>query len=129
MPNLTNVRLKQARESLDDVQALIAEDMGSGLILTSLYYTYYYSILALMDRGQVPTTMQSVTIGIFEQRYMITGVFKKEYGEAVHRICGIKPNCSGEGTVVSSGEVNELTVLANAFLQDVEIYLDRKHAD
>jgi uncharacterized protein (UPF0332 family) len=123
--DLNKLRLRQAQESLDDVQSLIEGNMDVGLMLTSLYYAYYYSILALMNKGQVPTTMQSVTIGLFEQQYIITGVFKKVYGEAVRRIYSAKPNCSGERTVVSGKEVKELAELAGKFIHDIDIYLDK----
>ena len=41
-----------------------------GFVLTSIYYAYYYAILALMNGGRVPTVMQSVTLGLFEQQYI-----------------------------------------------------------
>jgi hypothetical protein len=47
-------------------------------VLTNLYYACYYSILALMNEGQVPTTMQSVTLGLFERQYVHSGIMKKE---------------------------------------------------
>jgi len=123
---LEKERLKQARESLDEAQALLAAEMDTGMVLTNLYYAYYYPILALMNEGRVPSTMQSVTVGLFEQQYIKTGIFKKEYGDAVRRIFSSKPKCSGEKTPVSGEEVNELSVLAGAFVQDVETYLKKK---
>ena len=123
MKDLEKVRLKQARESLDEAQALLDSGMDTGFVLTNLYYAFYYPILALMNEGQVPSTMQSVTIGLFEQQYIKTGIFKKEYGDAVRRIFNIKPKCSGEKTLVNAEEVKELAALANAFIQDVARYL------
>jgi len=121
-------RLKQARESLEEALALLDAQMDTGFVLTNLYYSYYNPILALMNESQVPSTMQSVTIGFFEQRFITTGLFKKEYGSAVRRLFSIKPKCSGEKTPVSVEEVKELTVLASAFIQDVESYLEKKAA-
>ena len=128
MKELEKARLKQARESLEEAQALLAAEMDTGFVLTNLYYAYYYPILALINEGQVPSTMQSVTIGLFEQQYINTGIFKKEYGDAVHRIFSIKPKCSGEKTPVSGEEVKEMAGLAGAFIQDVETYLEKKSA-
>jgi uncharacterized protein (UPF0332 family) len=123
---LEKERLKQARASLDEAQALLAAEMDIGFVLTSLYYAYYYPILALMNEGQVPSTMQSVALGLFERQYMNTGIFKNEYGAAIRRIFDIKPKCSGEKTPVSGEDVNKLSVLAGAFMQDVETYLEKK---
>jgi uncharacterized protein (UPF0332 family) len=127
--DLEQSRLKQAREALDAAQALMAGLMDTGHILTSLYYAFYYAILASMNEGQVPTTMQSVTIGLFEQQYILTGLFKKEYGAAVRRMYSVKPACSGEMTTISGEEMNELAVLAGAFIQDVEAHLEKTRAD
>ena len=128
MKELEKERLKQARKSLDEAQALLAAEMDTGIVLTNLYYAYYYPILALMNEGRVPSTMQSVTIGLFEQQYIKTGIFKKEYGDAVRRIFSSKPKCSGEKTPVSAEEVKELATLAGAFLHDVETYREKKSA-
>ena len=128
MKELEKARLKQARDSLEEAQALLAADMDTGFVLTNLYYAYYYPILALQNEGQVPSTMQSVTIGLFEQQYINTGIFKKKYGDAIKRIFNVKPKCSGEKTPVSSEDVKELAVLASAFIQDVETYLEKKSA-
>ncbi len=128
MKDLEKSRLKQARASLEEAQALLTGEMDTGFVLTNLYYAYYYPILALMNEGQVPTAMQSVTIGLFEQRFIRTGILKNEYGDAVRRIFSIKPKCSGEKIPVSGMEVNKLAVLASTFIQDVETYLVKKSA-
>jgi uncharacterized protein (UPF0332 family) len=160
---LEKARLQQARESLDEAQALLAAEMDTGFVLTNLYYAYYYVILALMNpgvsaipedsygvskrleysqaslriedspqfvagsfnEGQVPLTMQGVTIGLFEQKYIKTGMFEKKYDDAIRRIFSTKPKCSGEKTPVSAKEVTELTALAGAFILDVETYLKK----
>jgi uncharacterized protein (UPF0332 family) len=122
---LEKARLQQARESLDETQALLAAEMDTGFVLTNLYYAYYYAILALMKEGQVPTTMQSVTIGLFEQQYIKSASFKPEYGNAIKRVFSSKPKCSGEKTPVSAEEVNELAALADAFILYVETYLEK----
>jgi len=125
---MEKARLKQARESLDEAQALLAAEMDTAFVLTNLYYAYYYPVLALINEGQVPSTMQSVTIGLFDQRFIKTGIFKKEYGNAILRIFNVKPKCTGEKTPVNSDEVNELTGFATDFIQDVETYLKNESA-
>ncbi len=128
MKDLEKSRLKQARESLEEAQALLAGEMDTGFVLTNLYYAYYYPILALMNEGQVPSTLQSVTLGLFERQFIQTGNIKREYYDAVRRVFDIKPKCSGEKIPVSGEEVKELAVLANAFIQDAETYMEKKSA-
>jgi uncharacterized protein (UPF0332 family) len=126
MKDLERTRLKQARESLDEAQALLMDGMDVGFVLTNLYYAYYYPILALMNEGQVPTTMQSITLGLFERQYIQTGIMKKEYYDAVHLVFDIKPKCSGEKTSVRAEKIKELTVLASDFIQTIETYLENR---
>jgi len=125
MKESEGTRLKQARESLDEAQALLAENMDTGFILTNLYYAYYYPILALIYEGQVPSAMQSISLGLFDQQYIKTGLFKKKYGDAISRIFSVKPKCSGEKTLVDAEEVRQLSTLASAFICDVETYLEK----
>ncbi len=122
MKELEKARLKQAQESLDEAQALFTDGMDTGFVLTNLFYAFYYPILALMNEGQVPTTMQSVTLGLFEQQFIKTGLFKQEYASAIYRLFILKPKCSGEKTPVSAGEVNTLLDRARKFINDVEEY-------
>jgi uncharacterized protein (UPF0332 family) len=115
-------RLNQARESLNEAQALLANGMDTGFVLTNLFYAFYYPILALMNEGQVPTSMQSVTLGLFEQQFIKTGLFKKEYSSVIYRLFILKPKCSGEKTTVNADEVNTLLDRAREFIDDAEEY-------
>jgi len=120
MKEMEQVRLDQARESLDEAKALLAEGMDIGFVLTNLFYAFYYPILAIMNEGQVPTTMQSITIGLFDQQFIKAGAFRQEYADAVHRVFTLKPKCCGEKTPVSEDEVNMLLALAQDFIADAE---------
>jgi uncharacterized protein (UPF0332 family) len=120
MKDLEKARLTQARESLDEAQALLEAGMDTGRVLTNLYYAFYYPVLALMNEGRVPETMQSVTLGLFERQFIATGALKQEYGDALRRVFETKPKCSGEKTPLSRAEVDELVELARAFQADVE---------
>jgi uncharacterized protein (UPF0332 family) len=120
MREMERVRLDQAWEALEEAKALLAEGMDTGLVLTNLFYAFYYPILAVMNEGQVPATMQSVTIGLFVQQFIKTGTFRREYADAVHRVFTLKPKCSGERTEVIAHEVNELLALARDFIADAE---------
>jgi uncharacterized protein (UPF0332 family) len=120
MREMEQVRLDQARTALEEAKALLAEGMDIGFVLTNLFYAFYYPILAIMNEGQVPTTMQSITIGLFDQQFIKAGTFRQEYADAVHRVFTLKPKCSGEKTPVSVDEVNKLLALARDFIADAE---------
>ena len=126
MKDLEKARLAQARESLDEAQALLDAGMDTGRVLTNLYYAFYYPVLALLNEGRVPETMQSVTLGLFERQYIATGAFKQGYGDALRRVFDIKPTCSGETTPVTRAEVDGLMALARSFQTDVEDHIAGK---
>jgi len=113
----------QARESLEEAQALLEAGMDTGRVLTNLYYAYYYPVLALQNEGRVPDTMQSVTLGLFEQKYIATGIFKKAYADALRRVFTGKPTCSGERTPFDQAEVEALMALAQSFQTEVEKHI------
>ena len=120
MKELKKERLKQARESLDEAQALLTDNMDIGFVLTNLFYAFYYPMLAIMNEGQVPTAMQSITIGLFDRQFIKSGIFRQEYSDAVNRVFTIKPKCSGEKTPVSADEVNKLLALARDFIAEAK---------
>jgi uncharacterized protein (UPF0332 family) len=120
MREMEHIRLDQAREALAEAKVLLADGMDIGFVLTNLFYAFYYPILAIMNEGQVPSTMQSITIDLFDQQFIKAGIFRQEYADAVHRVFTLKPKCSGEKTPVSSDEVNKLLALARDFIADAE---------
>lgn len=126
MKEMEQVRLDQAREALDEAVALLAEGMDIGFVLTNLFYALYYTVLAITNRGQVPNTMQSVTIGLFDQQFIRAGIFRQAYSDAVHRVFALKPKCGGETSTVSTDEVNRLLALARDFITDAEAYCTRR---
>jgi len=116
-------RLDQARESLEEAKALLAGGMDSGFVLTNLYYAFYYPVLALLNEGRVPTTMQNVTLGLFARHFIETGILKKEYSDAIGRVFDGKPKCSGERTAVTGEEAQKLLELAQEFIDEVEAHV------
>jgi uncharacterized protein (UPF0332 family) len=118
--------MKQAKESLDEAKALLEAGMDVGIVLTNLYYAFYYPVLAVLYEGKVPETMQSVTLGLFDQQFVKTGIFKREHADAIREVFDIKPKCSG-GEVCATGEViRRLMAQAQGFIAEAEAYLRQK---
>ena len=123
---LIKTRMNQARESLAEARALLDGGMEPGLVLNSLYYAFYYPVVALVYQGQVPTAMQSVVIGIFDQQFIANGTFPKEFSDAIHRVFELKPKCETTGTAVSQDEIVRLLASAGDFLAAAGLYLQLK---
>jgi uncharacterized protein (UPF0332 family) len=126
LDRLVKTRMNQARESLDEAKALLESDMDAGLVVNGLYYAFYYPLIALVYQGKVPSAMQSVVIGLFDQQFIANGTFPGEFSEAIHRAFDLKPSCSGERAKVSQDEAVRLAGIAQDFLAAVNLYLQLK---
>ncbi len=128
LDRLVKTRMNQARESLAEAQALLDGEMDAGLVVNGLYYAFYYPVIALVYEGKVPSAMQSVVIGLFDQRFVVKGTFPKEFSEAIHRVFDLKPKCGDERISVSADEVIRLAKVAQDFISAVHLYLQFKEA-
>jgi uncharacterized protein (UPF0332 family) len=122
---LMQKRLRQAREALADARVLNAEGMDIGFVLNSLSFAFYYPVIALVCRGRVPETMQRVTIGLFDQQFIETGIMPERFSHALRRVFELKPSCSGGSGSVTSSEVEHLFMLAEEFIVTVEHHMAR----
>ncbi len=125
MNEMQKTRFEQGRAALNEVKALRESGMDIQFVLSQLYQAYYYPVIALVYDGKVPETMQSVTIGLFQQRFVDSGIIGKEHGDAVRRIFELKPKCSGGCLLVTPDEIDSLVEKAGAFLAAVETFLSR----
>lgn len=124
MKALVQERLQQARAALDECRALREADMDAPLVQSALYQAFYYPVIALVWEGRVPDTMQSVTIGLFEQQFVRTGRIAPELGAAVRKAFGLKPACSGQCAAAAAGELDQLMAAAGTFIETAGQLLD-----
>ncbi len=125
---LEKTRMQQARASLDEAKALLDGNVDAGFVINGLYYAFYYPVIALVYQGQVPSAMQSVVIGQFDQQFISTGTFPKEFSEAIHRVFDLKPKCGGERVSVPQDEAVRLAKAAQEFIAAVNLYLQFRSA-
>ncbi|HUI66704.1 MAG TPA: HEPN domain-containing protein [Nitrospirota bacterium] len=114
-------KLAQARDAYEEAQGLFANGADLGYVLNSLYYAFYYPVLALLHSRDIPAAMQSVSIALFEKEFVETGLFEKHYYEALRRAFDLKPKCSsGELKMITRSEIEMLLAEAREFLDAVE---------
>jgi len=127
MQGLILIRLNQAREALDEAKALIEADMDRTFVMNNLYYAFYYPMLALLYEGRVPTSMQSVTLGLFEKKFIETGVLERRLGEALRRAFELRPQCgNGICEPITNDELTSLLSLAGEFIIAADSYFHQK---
>jgi uncharacterized protein (UPF0332 family) len=121
--DLEQARIRQAEESLDGALALLEGGMDAGSAVTSVFYAFYYPVLALVNEGRVPYTMQHIVIGLFDRQFIATGIFHPRYSEALHRVFSLRPACGSEAPMVTSDEIKGLVSRAGEFINAAAAYL------
>jgi uncharacterized protein (UPF0332 family) len=89
-------KMTQAQEAWEEARGLLEDGAELQYVANSLYYAYYYPVLALLRKHDLSAGMQSVSIGLFEKHFIETGAIDARFGKALRRAFELKPKC---GTV------------------------------
>jgi uncharacterized protein (UPF0332 family) len=81
---LIRYRLKQATETISDVQLLIDNNRLRSAV-NRIYYGMFYSLLALALANQFETSKHSQLIGWFNKNFINEGLIDARYGKIVNR--------------------------------------------
>jgi len=84
-PNAHAVRLrmKQARETLKEAEALRDHDLWRGVI-NRAYYAMFYAVLALAALKDVALSKHTHAVAFFDKEFVHKGVFPRELSRALH---------------------------------------------
>ena len=82
--NLIRYRLKQAKETISDVQLLIDNNRLRSAV-NRIYYGMFYSLLALALANQFETSKHSQLIGWFNKNFINEGLIEARYGKMVNK--------------------------------------------
>jgi uncharacterized protein (UPF0332 family) len=114
------LKLAQAEEAYTEAAGLMADEAELGYVANSLYYAFYYPVLALLHVKGVPAAMQSVSIALFEREFIDMGFIEKRYFQSLRRAFELKPKCSTPALrMITSDEVKTLLTDARGFLETV----------
>ncbi len=110
-------KLAQAKDAYEEAKGLLADGADLGYVINSLYYAFYYPVLALLHARDLSAAMQSVAITLFEREFVETGLFEKRLFDSLRRAFDLKPKCSsGELKMIARTEVEVLLAEAQEFL-------------
>jgi len=76
-------RMKQARETLEEAEALYEQDYWRGTINRS-YYAMFYAVLALAASKGVVISKHTHAIAFLDKEFVKKGIFPKEISRALH---------------------------------------------
>ena len=87
-------KMEQAREAYNEAQGLLEDDAELRYVMNSLYYAYYYPVLALLQAAGSGAAMQSVSIALFEKRFSGSGIIDYRFFPAIRKAFELKPKCT-----------------------------------
>ena len=84
---LFQYRLKQAEETLSDVEKMLQENLSPRSIINRSYYSMFYAILALFLKTDInlKTSKHSGVISIFDKEFVHAGKIDKYYSKILHK--------------------------------------------
>ncbi len=110
-------KLRQATEALIDAQGLFADNVELYYVVNSLYYAFYYPVLALLNTKGISAGMQSVSIALFEKEFVRTNCVDQRFFRALQKAFDLKPKCSIQNLeFISRHDVETLLVDASEFI-------------
>ena len=120
------LRLEQARETLEEADALREHGLWRGLINRS-YYAMFYAVLALGVFKQVVLTKHSQAIAFFDKEFVKTGIFPRELSRSLHLGFDQRQvNDYGDIWTVSQTEAEAVFSEARLFVESIDGYLKKQ---
>jgi len=90
-------KMQQAREAYDEARGLLEDNAELRYVMNSLYYAYYYPVLALLQAAGSGAAMQSVSIALFERRFSGSGIIDYRFFPSIRKAFELKPKCTDTG--------------------------------
>lgn len=114
-------KLRQAREACEEAEGLLADNAELRYVVNSVYYAYYYPVLALLDAAGHKAEMQSVSIAFFEKLFKPTGLIEDRFFLSLRKAFDLKPKCTDPAPkFIDRSTAQELLRDAQDFCQAVE---------
>jgi|SRR5208283_710354 len=125
--NPLQIRLKQARESLEEAKILLVQDAAVNFLMNNLYYAFLYLVLGLLESRGILAPVQSMAVSLFEQEFVRSGEIEGKFLDALRKAFELRPACACEGKKKATVEdVEQLLPVADEFLETVAALVDRR---
>lgn len=122
--SLIEYRLTQAKDSLKEADVLHKSGMSLRSVMNRLYYSMFYTVLALLQNKELGTSKHSGAIPLFDREYVKPGIFPREMSKALHRAFELRQiGDYMEETEVTSNDIEEIRPMAAEFVANAETLL------
>lgn len=122
--SLIEYRLNQAKDSLKEAAVLHKSGMSLRSVMNRLYYSMFYTVLALLQNKELGTSKHSGAISLFDREYVKPGIFPREMSKALHRAFELRQiGDYMEESEVTSIDIEEIRPMAAEFVSNAETLL------
>jgi uncharacterized protein (UPF0332 family) len=119
-------RMKEARETLEEAEALNSQGYWRGTI-NRAYYAMFYAVLALAASKGMVISKHTHAISFLDKEFIRKGVFSKELSRALHiSFDERQTNDYGEIWDIDRNEAKNTLEEARSFVKTVEDYFEGK---
>jgi len=121
---LAMYRLSQAEESLAEAQYLFDGEKSPRSVINRVYYSMFYSILALLIFEPYSSSKHSGVLAYFNQHFIKTGLLPEDLGRAVNKAFDLRQRADyREQIVISRDQVAPFLDEARRFLNSAKDHL------
>lgn len=121
---LIQYRLKQATECIDDAVFLFENKRSLGSVVNRIYYSMFYSVLAILVLEPFQSSKHSGVIGYFNRHFIKEGKFPQEMGRYLNLAFEARQEGDyKEFSDLTDENVKELLTNAQTFLGEVKKHL------
>ena len=114
-------KMQQAHEAFEEARWLLAEGAELKYVVNSLYYVYYYPVLALLYVAGSRPAMQSVAIALFEKSFSGSGLIDSRFFPLIQKAFDLKPKCTDPALkIIHRTDIEDMLRDAHEFYQAVE---------
>jgi len=120
---LVQIRLDQAKESLEEAETLYHSSYYRGAV-NRAYYAMFYAVLALAVLRQQSTSKHTGLIAFFDKEFVKSGIFSREMSRLLHLAFQRRQeNDYGEVFTVDEKETHQAIQEAQSFVSTVSQYV------
>jgi uncharacterized protein (UPF0332 family) len=121
---LIKYRLKEAKDTIEDVHLLISNDRLRASI-NRIYYGMFYSLLALGLKFDFETSKHQQLIGWFNKNFIYEGLIDAKYGKIINKALNRRTRGDYDSYVEFEKEiVAEMFEEMKDFIQEIENFIN-----
>lgn len=124
--DLVKYRLEEAKDTQSDVELLISNDRFRAAV-NRIYYSMFYSLLALGLKYEYESSKHAQLIGWFNKTFIHSGLIDPKYGRIITKAFNRRTKGDYDSFVLFEMEtVNEMYEEMKDFNRTIELFVNRE---